>query len=344
MKQLMMLSSLAVAVAVAVAACHSNRRGSEPPRSPGAPLQQGASAPAAGAEAGRSPTAAPQGDAMVQADPAADRMAERMERLERKLEEINQKLDTVIARGATPPPSARPTRVEPDRTRVYAVPIDGDPSEGKATAKVTIVKAYDYACPYCDRNRATMDDLKQKYGKDLRIVYKQLVVHPRNAMAAALGFCAAAKQGKAFEMDRLLWEKGFAARQLDLTDVPLGGQQDQANSQMVKCWDHPDGCKIVEGFATELKLNMARFKADVKGDCQARIAEDGKQLAQLGVAATPSFFINGRFTSGAQPLEQFTALVDEELKKANERIAAGTPAASYYKKWVLDQGLKTLTP
>ncbi len=55
-------------------------------------------------------------------------------------------------------------------------------------------------------------------------------------MAAALGFCAAAKQGKAFEMDRLLWEKGFAARQLDLTDVSLGGQQDQANPQMVKCW------------------------------------------------------------------------------------------------------------
>ncbi len=58
----------------------------------------------------------------------------------------------MIARGATPPPpSARPARAEPDRAKVYAAPIDGDPVEGKATAKVTIVKAYDYACPYCDR-------------------------------------------------------------------------------------------------------------------------------------------------------------------------------------------------
>ena len=267
-----------------------------------------------------------------------------MDRIERKLEEINQKLDTVIARAAAPPPS-RPSRPEPDRAKVYAMPIDGDPSEGRADAKVTIVKAYDYACPYCERNRATMDDLKKKYGKDLRIVYKQLVVHPRNAMAAALGFCAAARQGKALEMDRLLWDKGFAARQLDLTDVSPDAQgQGQGDGQMVKCWDHPEGCKITYGFAAELGLNMAKFKADVKGDCQARIAEDGRQLAQLGVAATPSFFINGRFLSGAMPLEQFTAVVDEELKKASERVAAGTPAAAYYKKFVLEQGAKSLTP
>ena len=223
--------------------------------------------------------------------------------------------------------------------------LDGDPADGRADARVTLVKAYDYACPYCEKVRGTLDDLKKRYGKDLRIVYKQLIVHPRNATAAALAFCAAARQGKALEMDRLLWEKGFNARQLDLTDVSLDAQaQGQADAQMVKCWDHPDGCKIVNGFAADLRLNMTRFKADLKGDCQAHIASDGKQLAQLSVNATPSFFINGRFLSGAQPLEQFTALIDEELKKANERIAAGTPAAAYYKKWVLEQGLKSPTP
>lgn len=39
-----------------------------------------------------------------------------------------------------------------------------------------------------------------------------------------------------------------------------------------------------------------------------------------------------------------TQLIDEELKKASERIAAGTPAAAYYQKWVLDQGLRSVTP
>ncbi len=69
----------------------------------------------------------------------------------------------------------------------------------------------------------------------------------------------------------------------------------------------------------------------MKGGCQTHVA-NGRDLAALGVAATPSFFINGRFYVGRLPLEQFTVLVDEELKKANERIAAGTPAAAYYKK------------
>ena len=34
---------------------------------------------------------------------------------------------------------------------------------------------------------------------------------------------------------------------------------------------------------------------------------------ELGVSGTPSFFINGRFISGAQPFEAFQAIIDEEL-------------------------------
>jgi protein-disulfide isomerase len=275
----------------------------------------------------------------------SERTAEDLRRLEQKLDALGQKLDGLIARGAAAPPRA--PRPEPDRAKTYAVPIDGDPFEGRADAKVTIVKAYDYACPYCEKVRATLDDLKKRYGKDLRIVYKQLVVHPRNATAGALAFCAAARQGKGFEMDRLLWEKGFQSRQFDLTEVPLSDAPNdpaQGLPQTVKCWDHPDGCRNVEGWARELGLKLPRFKADMKGDCLSHIASDGRQLAQLGVAATPTFFINGRYLSGAQPIEQFIALIDEELKKASERIAAGTPAAAYYKKWVLEQGLPSLAP
>jgi protein-disulfide isomerase len=33
----------------------------------------------------------------------------------------------------------------------------------------------------------------------------------------------------------------------------------------------------------------------------------------MGVNATPAFFINGRFLSGAQPFEAFRAIIDEEI-------------------------------
>ncbi len=39
----------------------------------------------------------------------------------------------------------RPPRPEPDRSKTYAVPIDNDTFDGPADAKVTIVKAVDYA-------------------------------------------------------------------------------------------------------------------------------------------------------------------------------------------------------
>ncbi|MBS1119413.1 MAG: oxidoreductase [Deltaproteobacteria bacterium] len=269
--------------------------------------------------------------------------------LERRLDEMNKKLDKIAASGGggggAGAAAPRPQRPEPDRQKTYSVPVEGDPFDGPAAAKVTLVKAYDYACPYCEKVRDTMEELHKKYGGDLRVVYKQLVVHPRNAMAGALAFCAAGKQGKHKDMDRLLWDKGFKARAMDLSDGPPAAPgAEKVATPPQKCWDSPAGCANVVGFAQELQLNVEQFKADMKGACQQQVQGDMKALQQLGVSATPAFFVNGRFLSGAMPIENFVTLIDEELKKANERIQAGTPAASYYQSFVVDKGLKSLQP
>jgi protein-disulfide isomerase len=250
-------------------------------------------------------------------------------KLNEKIDKLDKKLDALIAQGGRGGAGAnapqRPQRAEPDRAKTYAVPIDGDPFDGPADAKITVVKAYDYACPFCERVRTTMDDLHKKYGNDIRVVYKQLVVHPNTAMSGALAFCAAAKQGKSTQFDNLIWEKSFKARQFDPD----------------KCWESDAGCPLMTSFAQELGLDASKFKADMKG-CTAVVQNDMRALQSFGVGATPSFFINGRFISGAVPIDQFTTVIDEELKKANDRIQQGTPAAQYYQQWVMDKGLKTL--
>jgi protein-disulfide isomerase len=220
----------------------------------------------------------------------------------------------------------RPHLHGPDPSDVHAVPIDGNPSVGAADAKVTLVKFTEYACRFCERMRSTIADLQQRYGRDLRVVYKHMIVHRSTATAAAHAFCAAERQGKAREMDRLLWDKGFAHSQFDLT----GSGQD--------CWDAPAGCPIVVGFAREIGLDLQRFKADMRGTCVDRVRRDMQEGTTLGVRGTPSFFINGRFLSGAQPIENFAAVIDEELGKATERIAQGTAAADYYAEWVMGRG------
>lgn len=259
--------------------------------------------------------------------------------IERKLDQIIDKLNKMPAGGAA---AQRPSRPEHDRGKTYSVPVDGDAFDGPADALVTIVKAYDYACPYCEKVRGTMDELRQKYGNDLRVVYKQLVVHPRNAMAGALAFCAAAKQGKHKEMDAAIWDKGFKVRQMDLSDVPPPAEAQGEAAKPQKCWDTPEGCKNVVGYAQELGLNLDQFKADMKGPCMQLVQADMKHLQALSVSATPGFFVNGRFISGAVPIENFIAVIDEELKKAKEAVQRGVPRDKYYQTQVVEKGAKSI--
>jgi protein-disulfide isomerase len=225
----------------------------------------------------------------------------------------------------------RPPRPTADPTKTCAVPIEGAPFEGAPDAKVTIVKAYEYACPYCEKVRPTMDELKKQYGKDIKIVYKHFVVHPQVATSPALAACAAHKQGKFMAMEEALWEKIFKARKFDKDRCWVPAEKGGAAG---------GGCENLEAVAKEVGLDLNRFKTDMV-ECQAIIQRDQKELAQVGVGATPAFFINGRFLSGAQPLPAFQALVDDELKKANEKISSGAVSqADYYKVVVLDKGEK----
>jgi protein-disulfide isomerase len=256
-----------------------------------------------------------------------------------KLTQISARLERIersVGRGGGAAGGAQPQRPpEPDREKTYSIAVDGNPFSGPADAKVTIVKGYEYACFYCDKVRATMEEITKKYGADVRIVDKQFVVHPQSATAPALAACAAHKQGRFEQMDKLIWQKVFSAKNFD-KDKQVEGQGAQ------RCWESSEGCPIVVGLAQELQLNIEKFKADMKGECQDYIQRDQAALKKLGMSATPGFFINGRWISGAQQLGTFTTVIDQELKKANERIAAGTAQASYYQQWVVDKGLKSL--
>jgi protein-disulfide isomerase len=59
--------------------------------------------------------------------------------------------------------------------------------------------------------------------------------------------------------------------------------------------------------AFERCLNARTYRSTVQKDI-----DEG---TRLGVIGTPTFFINGRVISGAQPLENFTRIIDEELAR-----------------------------
>ncbi|MBW2316656.1 MAG: DsbA family protein [Deltaproteobacteria bacterium] len=67
-------------------------------------------------------------------------------------------------------------------------------------------------------------------------------------------------------------------------------------------------------WAGELGIDVARFKRDVaSAEVKKIIEDDKKEASKLGVTGTPSFFINGKFLSGAQPYSAFKAAIEREL-------------------------------
>jgi protein-disulfide isomerase len=200
---------------------------------------------------------------------------------------------------------------EPAPDAMFAVDIGQNVKLGYAQgpasgAPVTIVAAEDFACPYCERVSGTLDELQKEYGDKLRIVFKNMVVHPQ-VMNAHLAGCAAAKQGKFQQWKTTWWEKGFRARKMDDENI--------------------------EAIAKEIGLDMGKFKTDKDGaECKQVVQADVSELEKFHVNSTPTFFINGTHVGGALPKEAFKEMIDEKLKAAS--------GADYYEKVVMAKGEK----
>jgi protein-disulfide isomerase len=194
---------------------------------------------------------------------------------------------------------------QPDPKAVYKVPVGDSPAKGPSDALVTIIEFSDFQCPFCSRVEGTIKQVHETYGKDVRVVFKQnpLPFH-QNAGIAAEASLAAHDQGKFWEMHAKLFGNQTALERDKL-----------------------------EGYAKELGLNEAKFKASLDSNKHKATIDAEQKLAQgLGAAGTPSFFVNGRSLRGAQPFDAFKALIDEELAKAKQLVASGTSRSQVYAK------------
>jgi protein-disulfide isomerase len=200
--------------------------------------------------------------------------------------------------GQTNPASAKVASAA-----VARVPIDGAPVKGDRAALVTLVAFSDYECPFCIRGNATVEQLQKIYGDKLRIVARQnpLPFHAR-AEPAARAALAAWEQGKFWEMHERLF-----ANSRSLDDESL------------------------DRIAAEIGLDVARFRAKrTSEDTRAAIERDRALAAGIGARGTPAYFINGRRLEGARPLDDFKAVIGEEIRKAEALIASGVPPKDVY--------------
>ncbi len=202
--------------------------------------------------------------------------------------------------SATAPGAAAPETVKADApAQAPASAALKVPSIGPETAKVTIIEISDFQCPFCSRAFTTLEDLRKQYPNDLRVVFiNQPLPFHQNAKPAATAALAAHKQGKFWEMYNKLFSN-----------------QQQLSDENYKKW------------AGEIGLDMKKFEADIKDPEIAKAVEkDMATATALGVRGTPGFFINGVNVSGAQPIENFKKIIDEQITKANDEIGKGAKA------------------
>ena len=70
--------------------------------------------------------------------------------------------------------------------------------------------------------------------------------------------------------------------------------------------------------AQQAGLDTTSFDACFSsGKYQAAVQKDVDQGKRLSVTGTPTFFVNGRPLIGAQPLDAFTRLIDDEVARAS---------------------------
>lgn len=199
-------------------------------------------------------------------------------------------------------PAPSPRRV-PDPSARYAMPLGNGPTRGPDNALVTMVMFSDFECPFCQRVEPTVTELLQRYGNDLRVVWRNnpLAFHQR-AEPAAQAAMAAHAQGKFWQMHDLL----------------VQNRENLSDDDLLR-------------FARQLRLNVGAVRRAIDThEFRTQIEGDQAVATQFGARGTPAFFINGRHVSGAQPIDTFVRVIDEELANARQLVANGTARAAVY--------------
>jgi len=217
-----------------------------------------------------------------------------------------------IAAAAAPAPPPRP-RPSLDPAQHYLVPTDESPSVGPAAAPVTMVAAVQFPEPYTHRAWPTISALRTEYAKELRIVFKSFIVHPR-ATASSIAACAAGHQRRLAQMEGAIYTAASDA---------APGQPSTGLREL-------DDVELRE-LARGLRLDLKLYDRDL-ATCTSALTRDVAMFGKLGQSAVPVFWINGRPLSGAQPIEAFRKMIDEERTAAAADRASGGRADDYYER------------
>jgi len=198
---------------------------------------------------------------------------------------------TIEAQPGEAAQPAQPRQAAPTVATDMKTLIDDDTVKGDKNAKVTIVEWSDFECSFCTRfYKQTLPSIDKEYIKTgkVKFIFRDypLSFH-KNAQKASEAAECAGEQGKYYEMHDKLFEDGVKG-----------------------------GVDSFKQFAKDLGLDTSKFNDCLdSGKMEAETKKDMADGSAAGITGTPGFIINGKLVKGAQPFENFKAIIDAELAK-----------------------------
>ena len=185
---------------------------------------------------------------------------------------------------------------------VNIIPFANRPLRGNPDAKVVIVNYDDLECPYCAKMHSELfPDTLDHYKGLIKIVYRDLPLeelHPWAMHASVDANCLAAQSAPAY------WSY---VDYLHLHGADVSGpDRDLAKAKVTLD-------KLATDQGARNGLNAATLSACLAKQDETAIRAEMKQADALGIAQTPTLFINGEEMEGALDTETLWTVIDRAL-------------------------------
>lgn len=204
--------------------------------------------------------------------------------------------------------ASREAEPRDDLGPVFHVPVDNSAQLGRPDAAITVVAFTDFECRFCARALPTLAALRQRYGDDIRIVFRHfpLSFHRRAPAAHEIAQEILHAEGNA-----AFW-RFHDALFADRANLDPETLEQLAGPHYAALADH-------------------RHRTTIEADIEL-----GRRL---GVRGTPTFFFNGRRLSGARPLGDMIAYADDAALRAQIARNEGASSDEVYAR-IIAEGLR----
>lgn len=169
-------------------------------------------------------------------------------------------------------------------------------ARGEVDAPVVMIEWADFQCPYCAKfGTEVLPQLQPLIDSgELRYEFRDMVIFGEESLDLAVAARAAGEQGKHFEYMHAAYASEPAENEVVNSPERLKALAEEAGV--------PD---------------LAKFEQDLhSADLQKQVLLDTQEAQQLGFRSVPAFIVGTEVIQGAQPVEVFQQVIQQELEKA----------------------------